>query len=342
MRMNEKALKIYNEISTILGAPVYLVGGSVRDIVRGVEPKDYDFTTGLIPDEIEAKIKSAGKKPFIVGKRFGTVGVKIDGQMVEITTFRSETYEPGNRKPIVEFGQDITADLSRRDFTINAMAWREGKLIDPFEGAVDLKDGRIRAVGNPKTRFKEDPLRMLRAIRFATTFNFVFDPKTLDKIIEKSYKILEISKERWMQELDKMLVSENIVYGLHILEHSRLLHFMIPELTLQFNYDQNSPHHKLKLWEHTKQVVGQTPADIDLRWGALLHDIGKPFMREEKPGRSTYIKHDMLGAEMVERLARHLKWSNDRREKVVDLVFNHMTETSPLRKADTSFEARGK
>lgn len=340
--MNNRTKQLYEELEKIIGQPLYLVGGSVRDILRGKEPKDYDFTTSLHPNIVEQRVRDAGKKPYLIGKRFGTVGVKIDGQLLEVTTFRNETYEEGNRKPTVTYGGDIIADLSRRDFTINAIAWREGKLIDPFEGVHDLERGIIRAVGHPRQRFREDPLRLLRAIRFATTLKFSIEEFTLKKMIEQSYKILEVSKERWMLELDKILISPNVVYGLQLLRVSRLMNYLIPELSLQFNYDQNSPqHHKLNLWEHTSMVVGSVPEDINMRWAALLHDVAKPFVREDKVGRSTYIKHDLLGAELVEQEGRRLHWSNERREVVKELVLNHMREDSPLRPFDTNPKNRG-
>lgn len=338
--MNEQAIKIYNELQNIVDQPLYLVGGSIRDLIRGVEPKDYDFAVPITPEKIEARVILSGKKAYTVGKRFGTIGVKIQEQLVEVTTFRSETYS-GSRKPKVEYVTDIIQDLSRRDFTINAIASREGKLIDPFKGVDDINNKVIRAVGNPRERFREDPLRMLRAIRFATSFGYIIEENTMKKLVEQSYKILGISKERWMQELDKILLSDNVLYGLTLLRISRLLNFMIPEIALQFGYDQNSPHHKLNLWEHTCMVVNSVPKDINMRWAALLHDIGKPFTREEKPGRSTYIKHDLLGAEMVERLARHLKWSNERREAVKELVFSHMADDSALREFDKNPVNRG-
>jgi len=145
-----------------------------------------------------------------------------------------------------------------------------------------------------------------------------------------------VSRERWMLELDKLLLTEKPAIGLNFLARTRLLNFMLPELALQVGYDQNNPHHALPLWEHTLAVVDATPADINLRWAALLHDIGKPFMRTEKPDRSNYIKHDLLDAELVTRIALYLKWSNDRRETVANLVLNHMQPNGPLRSYDAA------
>ena len=318
---------------------IYAVGGCVRDYILNITPKDFDFTTNANPDEIQQKIKDSGRRAYLTGKRFGTLGCKIDGQMVEITTFRGETYSPNNRKPEVEYLKHIDDDLSRRDFSINsiAMKLKNGrlKIIDNHGGQEDLKNGIIRCVGNSKIRFKEDPLRILRCIRFATRFNFEIEEKTADRMQKMAYLLLTISKERWMQELDKILLDDNVHYGIDNLMRFNAFRYILPEIHLQKNYDQNSKYHGFSLWEHTKLVVGATPKDINLRWGALLHDIGKVYVKtENKNGYSNYINHELLGAEMVEKIARHLKWSNERREIVKDLVLNHLKENSPLREYD--------
>jgi tRNA nucleotidyltransferase (CCA-adding enzyme) len=318
----------------VIVSPVYQVGGSVRDELLGKEPKDFDYATSLSPDEVEAAVKAAGKHAYSIGKKFGTIGMKIDGQLVEVTTFRAETYQEGSRKPSVEFVTDITADLSRRDFTINAIAKRGDRYIDPFGGRLDLLERVIKAVGRPQDRYKEDPLRMLRAARFASQLGFTIESNTEGQAMRMSHRILMVSRERWMIELDKLLLTEKPSTGLQFLARTRLLNFMLPELALQVGYDQNNPHHNLTLWDHTLAVVDGTPAEMGLRWAALLHDIGKPFVRTEKPDRSNYIKHDLLGAELVVRLALYLKWSNDRRETVTDIVLNHMRPDSPLRPYD--------
>lgn len=315
-------------------SPVYQVGGSVRDELLGRPASDIDYATPLSPDEVEAKIKAVGKRAYSIGKKYGIVGMKLDGQLIEITTFRIETYQAGNRKPTVEFVTDITADLSRRDFTINAIAKRGNKCIDPFGGRLDWLERVIKGVGNPKDRHKEDPLRMLRAARFAAQLGWRIEANTEAQAGKLAHKILTVSRKRWMLELDKLLLTPKPSRGLHVLARSRLLTFMLPELALQVAYDQHNPHHHLPLWDHTLAVVDGAPADLHLRWAALLHDIGKPFVRTEKPGRSTYVKHDLLGHELVTRIGLHLKWSNERRGAVGALVLNHMQVTSPLRPYD--------
>lgn len=329
---------IIKQVEQII-SPVYLTGGAVRDILLDKEPKDFDFCTPFSPEEIENKIRKAGKKPYLFGKRFGTIGMKIDGQLIEITTFRTEEYKDGNRKPQVKFIKDITADLSRRDFTINAMAIREGRLIDPFGGRDDLKLGVIKCVGTPSHRFKEDALRMLRAGRFASQLGFIVEEKTKTAVQQLNYKILEVSKERWMLELDKILMTDKPSIALTFFMETGLMKFILPEIALQYNYDQKSIYHDLTLWEHTSKALDATPKDINLRWGLFLHDVGKPFVRTDKflEGKwikTNYVKHDMVGAELVEKIARYLKWSNDRRECVVNLVRNHLNDDSPLREYD--------
>lgn len=324
---------IYDKVLEMVD-PVYMVGGSVRDDLLGKEPKDYDFATPLSPDEIEDRIRKAKRRPYLVGKRFGTIGCKIDGYFVEITTFRNEKYITGSRKPQVEFVKDITADLGRRDFTINAIAKRGDRIIDPFGGKLDLLSKVVKCVTDPKQRFKEDPLRMLRAGRFASQLDFSIDQALEGFAKNMSHKILEISKERWVMELDKLLMTDNPSVGLDYLMRTKLFNYMIPELSLQLDYEQNSPHHQYDLWTHTKKVVELTPKDITLRWASLLHDIAKPFVRTDRRDRSNYIKHDLLGKDIVIKIALYLKWSNDRREQVSELVLNHLKENSPLKECD--------
>jgi len=318
------------------GAPIYHVGGTLRDQIMGKEPKDFDFTTSFSPDEIEEKIKSAGSKAYVVGKRFGTVGFTIKGNMIEITTFRTEKYEKDNRKPTVEFVNDISADLSRRDFTINSMAKRVGstKIIDPFFGREDLKQKIIRCVGNPKHRFTEDPLRMLRAARFSSTLNMDIEYDIWRTVSKTKRKLRHISKERISSELFKILMGDNVGYALDFLMMTNLMQYIIPELTIQKDYDQNSKFHRMYLWDHTVSMIYHLEKDPILRLAGLLHDIGKPFVRENKKDRSTYVEHDLIGAEMALWICKRLKMSNEIQDRVFDLILNHLRDDSPLKWAD--------
>jgi len=347
----------------LLGIKLYLVGGSVRDHILNLPHADLDFATPAKPDEIEAAIRKIGKRPFVTGKRFGTLAFKYpkttfenshepstsNHELIEITTFRKETYG-STRKPEVTFVDDIVQDLSRRDFTVNAIAVdSKGKIIDPFSGYSDISAGVIRFVGNPTLRINEDSLRMLRACRLSAQFQFVPTTETKEKIRESAEKILRISHERWTSELDKMLMSKFPHRGLDALAQTELLRFILPEIWIQYHYDQNSPYHGLSLFEHTKKTVQLTKEDLHLRWAALLHDVGKPFARKDKTVRkglfqgwakdtqSNYPHHDEIGAEFVDKIGHYLKWSNDRIASVKDLVLKHLElGKSPLQHADSA------
>lgn len=340
VQIDTKAKEYYDVVNAIID-PVYLVGGCVRDFHLGRKVNDYDLCTPLTPDEIETRIKAAGKRCLDIGKKFGTLGIRHNGEVIEITSFRKEQYKPGSRKPDVEFIGNINADLSRRDFTINAMAWRNSKVIDPFNGRQDLKDKLIKCVGNPTERFKEDPLRMLRACRFAGQLGYSIEEQTFKKMEEHAHNIMGVSKERYCIELDKLLMGDYVGDGLRFLFHSKLINYIIPELGLQYKFDQHSKYHVFYLHEHTVQTVENTPKDINLRWAALLHDVGKPFVFREKkrvnpedPLQYGFYKHELVGTEIVDHIAQYLKWSNDRRDTVKSLVLHHEDEDSPLREAD--------
>jgi putative nucleotidyltransferase with HDIG domain len=331
--MNE----VHKQVERII-SPVYLVGGCVRDEVLGRPINDFDFTTPINPDDIEQAFKNSGRHVWSAGKRFGTIASKVQldsGEFVkvEVTTFRSEVYT-GSRKPDVQFVEHIEQDLSRRDFTINAMAKRNGKIVDPFGGMADLEASIIRAVGYPRQRFNEDPLRIMRAARFASTFMFDIEENTFNKMKERAHKLLTISKERICAEMDKILLTPFPSLGLNCLMDAGCMAYIIPELVIQYRYDQNNPHHSLDLWNHTLTVVDNVEADLNIRWAALLHDIAKPFVRDDSKQYSRYIKHDLLGAEMVERIANHLKWSSAQKKAVKELVEFHMNDDSPLKPAD--------
>ncbi|MDP2691861.1 MAG: CCA tRNA nucleotidyltransferase [Candidatus Gracilibacteria bacterium] len=374
--------QIVHHYQDLLDIKLYLVGGSVRDKLLNIPHTDLDFTTPTQPDDIEAAVKKAGFKPFIIGKRFGTVAFKDlhsffqlstldprpstpnselrtpNSELIEITTFRTETYGK-TRKPQVEFVQDITADLSRRDFTVNAMAIDdEGRLIDPFEGYADLKAEKIRFVGNPSVRINEDPLRMLRACRLSAQFDFVPTTETKLRITQNAHKILNISKERWTSEMDKILTSRHPHRGLDMLVQTELLRYILPEIWIQYHYDQNSPYHRLSLFEHTKKTVQMVENDINIRWAALLHDVGKPFTRADKTiskhlfnitglkesvkrlwkrdTQANYPHHAELGAEFVEKIGKHLRWSTKRIETTKKMVLNHLKGGSPIGEADSN------
>lgn len=344
--------EVMKEVTGII-SPVYLVGGAVRDYIMEKEVDDFDFTTPFTPDEIEAILleKNADRKIWLSGKRFGTIATKVYLPekdcfvKVEITTFREEVYE-GTRKPNVAFVKSLEQDLMRRDFTVNAIALRmKGRhfhFIDPFNGIDDIEAGIIRAVGSAKQRFREDPLRMLRAARFVSTLDFEIEENTMKRMMDAAPAILKVSKERWVQELDKLLLGDGVINGLQILAESRLLNYMIPELAIQVGYDQVTPYHDFELWEHTFRTVAACPKDINLRWAALLHDVGKPFVAKMKPSgtQKTYVGHELVGKEMAEKIGRYLKWSKDRIDAVSEMVGNHLSDSSALKGYDSGAQKR--
>lgn len=337
LRLHPDIAAIMNDVTAIL-SPVYLVGGSVRDMVRGQTPHDYDFATPLSPDQIESAVRAAGKRPYVTGKRFGTVGFKLHDRMIEVTTFRLEEYTSGSRKPQVTFVDDITHDLSRRDFTINAIALKaDGTLIDPFDGQHDLANQIVRTVNKPYDRYNEDPLRMLRAARFCAQLGFDAEPATERQAAKKAHKILNVSHERWVQELDKLLIADHPERGLAFLARTHLLTFMLPELAIQVEYDQDSPYHELELWQHTVKTVRLSKDDLTLRWAALLHDVGKPFVRRKnKRGYSNYAYHERVGGDLVQKIGQYLRWSKARTQTTAQLVYSHLDRDSPLRDADAA------
>ena len=352
-------LNIINNLESILQSPVYLVGGAVRDILLGKPPKDWDFTTALTPDLVKKKLQEASKSTHTQGEKFGTIGTKIENGLfyndnpknpvfvdVEITTMRGEEYDQAtkttllmSRKPSVNYITNLKEDLSRRDFTINAMAINsKGELLDYFDGYKDLDNELIKCVGSPKLRFKEDPLRILRAIRIATKYKFNIDQETLKYCGRMKFRLLDISKERWVMEIDKILSSCNVNFGLDLLMDTGLLGVIIPTLTLQKDYNQNSHYHDFTLWEHTKNVVANVPKEcLSLRWTALLHDIAKPFTRtENKNGHSNYLSHELLGAEMAFQVCEYLKFSRARTNYIVEQIRTHLNSDSDLKIYDDS------
>lgn len=334
-------LSIINKVEKNIDAPAYLVGGGVRNFLLGEPIKDWDFATELLPDDIESNLRSSGRKPYNIGKKFGTIGFKIPGengyQYVEITTFRNEIYDNVSRKPAVSYTDKLDEDLGRRDFTINALAMDlTGKIIDLYGGREDITNKILRAVESPKKRFREDPLRILRGIRIATELGFEIEPETFQYMSKMKFELLRIAPERYIIEIDRILKSEQVSKGLDLLMESGVLGIIIPELSLQKNYDQNSPWHDFDLWTHTKKVVSSTPrSNVNLRWAALLHDIAKPFTRTENPkGHSNYIHHDLLGSHMVWKVCKYLRFSNERTKFLVDITKHHLNPECELKVYD--------
>ncbi|HQY31733.1 MAG TPA: HD domain-containing protein, partial [Thermomicrobiales bacterium] len=317
------------------GAELALVGGPIRDLLLERYPiLDLDLTTNRHPDAIRVLGQRANPTAiFDIGERFGTIGFVFrvgDRDIVtEITTYRAEQYPDQTRHPVVAFGDSLHDDLSRRDFTINAMALDllDGILHDPFDGQLDLYQSRIRAVGDPVLRFQEDPLRMLRGARFASQLGFVIDPPTKVAMTDLADEIGRISRERIYQELTRLLCGTWAGHGLNVLLDTGLFERTMPELTplAEDATAERGMHREKDLWEHTLRVIEKTPPRIAVRWAALLHDAAKPQTRSISPaGEVHFFGHERVGAEVAESLLRRLGADKATTERVRELVFLHL------------------
>ncbi|MBK9796243.1 MAG: HD domain-containing protein [Holophagaceae bacterium] len=310
------------------GAELMLVGGAVRDELLGRPHADWDLATKLLPPAVMERAKAAGLRVIPTGLQHGTVTVILEDQPVEVTTFRSDgDYLDGRRPESVRLGVDLVEDLSRRDFTINAMALPVGggDLVDPFGGRADLAAGIIRAVGDPLKRFGEDGLRTLRACRFASQLGFEIEAATLEAIPQRLEVAGRVAAERVFTELDKLLRGAKPERGLGLLAESGLLDLWLPELRPMFGCGQNR-HHCHDVWIHTLEVVRRVPAQSGPRWAGLFHDAGKPITRSTGPdGEIHFYGHEERSLEMAEWILERLKASHALRREVAALIRHHCT-----------------
>jgi poly(A) polymerase len=316
----------------VAGKRLYLVGGPVRDVIAGRpgggEPSpeaDIDLTTDATPDEIELLVGDLAEAVWTQGKRFGTIGFLRAGRRFEITTHRAEAYAPESRKPEVRFGNDIETDLSRRDFTVNAMALSlpELKLVDPFDGIGDIAARRLRTPLDPEVAFSDDPLRMLRAARFIAGYELEPDA-ALVKAVETERSRLEIvSRERIRDELDKLLLLPVPTEGLWFIVRTGLAEEFLPELPALALEQDPVQRHKDVL-AHTIAVVEKASPDLTLRLAALFHDVGKPLTRSIGPGGVHFHHHDVVGAKMARKRLQELRYPTDVIDDVVRLVALHL------------------
>ena len=311
----EKALAIQKEVQKTLGTDeVFLVGGSVRDIVMGHDAKDYDFCTPMLPEEMVEKVKAAGRRAYTIGERFGTIGFKVPApvrvinvvtdevthettpiyygfEYIEVTTFRSEVYTNKSRKPEVKFVPSLDEDLARRDFTFNSMVLRsDGTIYDKFGGRLDIYAKQIKTVGLPKERILEDPLRIFRAARFAARYNFTIDPNFIGKARQLADRIFDVSVERWVQELDKLLTSGHPNVGLSALHEMGVLQRVLPELLA------------------TPLFLDQI-SDADAAWEYLLSYVHVPETIKEPTRTRQYINSG---------ICERMKFSNQRSKVILD------------------------
>lgn len=301
----------------------YVVGGSIRDALIGLVPKDYDITTSANPEEVMRIFK----KTIPTGIQHGTVQVITSDGMYDVTTYRSEGDYRDNRYPTnVIFIDDLVEDLKRRDITINAMAYNTEKgIIDPFNGTEDIKGRIIKAVGNPTERFKEDALRILRAVRLATVLDFNIEENTLQAIVETMDGLRFISVERIREELDNILLSDNPSRGISLLYHLGLMKYVLPELMPIAIFNQFNPYHDKDVLNHTLEVLENTPKNLAIRLAALLHDSGKPstFTVDEK-GIGHFYDHEKISAQISKLALSRLKYDNKTVNTVNKLISFHM------------------
>jgi poly(A) polymerase len=311
------------------GHDLFLVGGSVRDALldRAGGTEEYDFTTSASPDEIDDLLRGWAKAVVTIGKEFGTVGALVDGISVEITTFRSEVYREESRKPLVSFSNDLATDLSRRDFTINAIALRlapKPEMIDPHDGLVDLGSGVLRAPLDPHASFGDDPLRMLRLFRFVSTLGFTPEEGTLAAAASMAGRIEIVSAERIRDEFDRLITGHDVEAGLWGVVDSGLADHFIPELPA-LAVEQDPFHQHKDVLAHTIAVVAKCPReDRIVRLAALFHDVGKPETRDFAQGGVTFHHHEVVGARTTRARMRELRYPKDDIEAVARLVYLHM------------------
>ena len=321
MYIPNSVLELMNKLEEA-GYETWVVGGCVRDHLMGNTPHDYDCCTAAEPGQTQELF--ADRQLVLAGLKHGTVGVVTEEGVVEITTFRTEGGYLDSRHPDwVRFVRDIKEDLARRDFTVNAMAFspRRG-LCDPFGGREDLKNGILRAVGDPVLRFREDALRILRGLRFAARFGFRIEENTRKAMHTEIAGLDSLARERVLTELEGFLLSAR---AKDILDGAELLFRIIPELAPQLGFDQRNPHHEHDIFTHTAMVVERAPKEPVLRMTALLHDLGKvdTFSLDDK-GIGHFYGHAAVGAKMADRILRELKASNALREEAVWLIAHHM------------------
>lgn len=317
------------------GFELALVGGPVRDAILGRKAPDLDFTTSANPDQILKVVKPLASATWDIGREFGTIAAQIDGEQVEITSYRADSYDKESRKPTVEFGDNLEDDLIRRDFTINAMALRlpSRVFVDPHQGLRDLLLQTLKTPTDPEISFSDDPLRMMRAARFASQLGFEIEPDTFEAMVRLKDRIKIISQERIRDEISKLLLSNNPKPGLEALVDSGIADLTIPELpALKLEIDEH--HHHKDVYQHTLTVVQQAvdyekdyglDKDLVLRLAALFHDIGKPATRRLEPGGGvSFHHHDVVGAKLAKKRLTELRFDNDTIKAVARLIELHL------------------
>jgi len=331
LKIPEPALSLARSYKTS-GYGLWLVGGWVRDAILGDTHSDLDFATDALPEEsVKILKKWSGASPWTSGIEFGTVGAQKDSNKMEVTTFRSETYPEDSRNPSVTFARDLKTDLSRRDFTINAMAIElpEQEIIDPFGGLKDLSERRIVTPLGSELAFSDDPVRMLRALRFASTLDFNVDPEVLAGITKMAPRLKIVSRERVRDEFTKLILGKAPARALHLAAETSLAEQFIPDLP-RLKLEQDPIHRHKDVYTHTLAVFEKVTLsdaddpDLALRLAALLHDIGKPKTRQITPKGVTFHHHEVVGADMAEARLRDLRYPGRLIDEVREIVYLHL------------------
>ncbi len=321
MEISKSAAEILRRLENA-GFQAFIVGGCVRDYIMGVTPHDFDITTAALPEQTEKVFSDL--RIIETGIKHGTVTVLYDNEPFEITTFRIDgEYSDGRHPDNIKFAAGIEDDLSRRDFTINGMAYNPKiGFKDPFSGKDDIKNKIVRCIGDPQKRFHEDALRILRALRFSSVLGFSIEEQTAAAIHQNKELLKGLSSERILSELLKLLEGKNTERIL--LDYPDIFSVIIPELSPCVDYDQRSKWHNLTLYEHLAIAASNTPPEKGIRLAMLLHDIGKPFSRSfGKDGQAHYYNHASKGAAMAQTALKRLKCPNALRERVCGIIKRH-------------------
>ncbi len=321
------------------GYKAYAVGGCIRDHLLNKKPYDYDICTDCPPDKMEEIFKAF--RVIETGLKHGTLTVIIDGRSIEVTTFRHDGDYINHRKPKeVKFVSNLTEDLKRRDFTVNAMCCDyDGRIYDYFNGKEDINNKLIKCVGNPELRFEEDALRILRALRFASTLDFTIDEQTRKAIFSKKDLLKCISAERITGELKRLLCGKAVTRIL--MEYREIFAVIIPEIKPCIDYPQNTPHHCYTVWEHIARSVGYTRPDSTIRTAMLLHDIGKPECETvDEQGISHFKKHPTASSIKARNILKRLKFDTKSTEYICELIFEHDNRIATDKKTVAHFAAK--
>lgn len=336
VHMNKVSINDFSEIEIEIlrklnkYGKAYIVGGAIRDILLGLEPKDIDFTTNLPYETLKNLFSEYNPKE--TGKAFGVLRIRVNDTEYEIAKFREDNYEEKDGLKIVpeekkvDFVDDIREDLARRDFSINAMAYNEvDGIVDLYNGQKDIENKIINFVGNAEERIIEDPLRILRVFRFMSRLGFSLSEKTVEAIKKQKNLLISIPEERITMEFSKLLLGENIKNTLTAMKDTGVLELIIPEFKATYDFNQHNPHHNLDLFNHIISVVSKVPSDLELRYTALLHDIAKPVVQTfDEKGIAHYKTHEIVGADMARAILTRLKLPVKLIDTVEDIIKKHM------------------